>query len=181
VGKPSNRVETYIERIKTLHDHQVGIIGCFIFGLDHDTPDVFEKSYPFIQSQIEVPQLSLLTPFPGTALHRRMKREGRLLHEDWSEYDITHPVFRPRNMSVEELEQGFSWLCRRIHSFPAMVERALRFAGRRARVPHPRLGFTSRFSSVLAPNLIYRSLARIGRPRRPAGARPWWYQLPASV
>jgi len=46
--------------------------------------------------------------------------------------------------------------------FPAMVSRALRYALR----GHPRLEVGSRISSVLAPNLVYNRLWRIGRDRR---------------
>jgi hypothetical protein len=160
-------VETYIERIQTLHDHDVSIFGCFIFGLDHDRPDVFEQTRSFIEEQIDVPQISMLTPFPGTALYRRLRREGRLLHEDWSQYDITHAVFRPIGMSPEELDAGYFELCRRVYAFPALLKRALRHASRRtASFSHPRMTFGSRISSVLAPNVIYGQLPKIGRPRR---------------
>jgi radical SAM superfamily enzyme YgiQ (UPF0313 family) len=165
VGKPSNDVETYLERIQTLHDHDVSLIGCFIFGLDHDGPEVFERTRPFIEENIDVPQISLLTPFPGTALHRQMKREGRLLHEDWSQYDITHVVFRPRGMTPEQADAGYLSLTQHVYSYPAILARALRHASRRRRYANPRLTFSSRFSSVLAPNLIYRCLPRVGRGR----------------
>lgn len=186
VGKPSNNVETYIERIQTLHDHDISIFGCFIFGLDHDGPDVFEQTRGFIEEQIDVPQISLLTPFPGTALYRRLKREGRLLHEDWSQYDITHAVFRPLGMTSEQLDEGYVELCERVYAFPAMLKRALRHASRRTSYSHPRMTFGSRISSVFAPNLIYSRLPQIGRQRRSwlddlkeLQWRPWRWSLPS--
>jgi radical SAM superfamily enzyme YgiQ (UPF0313 family) len=165
VGKPSNTVETYIRQIETLHRHGIAIIGCFIFGLDHDDHDVFDHTARFIERYIEVPQISLLTPFPGTPLHHRMAREGRLLHKDWSQYDITHVVFRPTNMTPEELELGYRQLSRRLFSWPAILSRSLRYALRPAQVHQSGFGRTSRFTSVLAPNLVYGSLCRIGRDR----------------
>jgi radical SAM superfamily enzyme YgiQ (UPF0313 family) len=175
MGKPSNHVETYLERIQTLHQHDVSLIGCFIFGLDHDGPGVFEQTRRFIEDNIEVPQISLLTPFPGTALYRQMKREGRLLHEDWSKYDITHVVFKPKGMSPAEAEAGYVELADRICSYPAILRRALRHAARRGRrYSHPRLSFSSRFSSVFAPNLIYRCLLQVGRrASAPLTLEPW--------
>jgi len=168
VGKPSNQVETYIEHIETLHQHDVALIGCFIFGLDHDGPGVFEQTWPFIDRYIDVPQISMLTPFPGTALYRQIKREGRLLHEDWSRYDITHCVHEPKGMSARELEQGFAWLNERTFSWPAMIRRCLRRAAHPRVYSHPGLTFSGRASATLAPNLIYRSLCNIGR-----GEQPW--------
>ena len=172
VGKPSNQVQTYIRQIETLQRHGIAIIGCFIFGLDHDGPDVFDRTARFIQRWIDIPQVSVLTPFPGTPLHRRMEREGRLLHRDWPCYDITHVVFRPRSISPEALERGYRRLVRRLFSWPAVVSRALRYAARPTVIPR-RASFASRFSSVLAPNLIYGNLTRIGGDARheTAGSR----------
>jgi radical SAM superfamily enzyme YgiQ (UPF0313 family) len=167
MGKPCNRVETYAEQITTLHQHGIANIGCFIFGLDHDGPDVFEKTWSFIDRYIDVPQITLLTPFPGTALHRRLKREGRLLHEDWSKYDVTHVVFRPMSMSTQQLEQGYHWLVKRTYSTASILKRALRHATRSVDYLHPRMTRVGQFSLVLAPNLIYRSLSNIGRHDEP--------------
>ena len=169
MGKPSNQVESYIEHIETLHQHDVSLIGCFIFGLDHDGPEVFEQTWPFIDRHIDIPQISMLTPFPGTALHRQMKREGRLLHEDWSRYDLTHCVFQPQNMSPGELEQGFAWLNERIFSWPAMIRRCLRRATHPRVHSHSGLTFSGRVGAALAPNLIYRSLSNIGRGEQLTG------------
>jgi hypothetical protein len=48
------------------------------------------------------------TPFPGTALYRRLASAGRLLPErDWSHYTLFDVAYQPDQMSVEELEQGF--------------------------------------------------------------------------
>jgi radical SAM superfamily enzyme YgiQ (UPF0313 family) len=162
LGKPCNRVETYAEQITTLHRQGIANIGCFMFGLDHDGPDVFARTWSFIDQYIDVPQITLLTPFPGTALHRRLRREGRLLHEDWSKYDVTHVVFRPLSMSTQQLEQGYRWLVRRTYSTANILKRALKHATRSMDYLHPRMTRGGLFSLVLAPNLIYRSLSNIG-------------------
>jgi radical SAM superfamily enzyme YgiQ (UPF0313 family) len=97
----------FIERI---HDHGIGIQGAFIFGFDDDDPGVFERTVAFIHRQrIELPTLSLLTPFPGTRLWERLNREGRIFDRDWSHYDMSRVVFRPARMTPEELQQGYLW------------------------------------------------------------------------
>lgn len=160
VGKQhANDVATYVRQIDTLHDYGLSIIGCFIFGLDHDSPDVFDRTADFIERHIDIPQVSLLTPFPGTQQYRQMQREGRLLHEDWSKYDITNVVFRPRSMSVDALEQGFRNLTDRIYAYPEIMRRALRHAARRPRYMFPSMSRRTRFTSVLSPNLVYRTLS----------------------
>ena len=92
-----------------------------------------------------------------------MKRQERLLHEDWSRYDLTHCVFRPRNMSPDELEQGFAWLSERVFSWPAIIRRCLSRAAHPRVLGHRGLTFSGRVGATLAPNMIYRSLSTIGR------------------
>lgn len=158
VGKTGNRTEEYVPRIEALHRHGIQIIGCFIFGLDNDTPEVFERTAEFVERYVDVPQLSVLTPFPGTALFARLEREGRILHRDWSRYDITHVVFRPKRMSPRELEIGYREILRRTFGWGRMFLRAARTASRPVE-PWIRMDrFPSRWLSALGPNIVYGSL-----------------------
>ncbi|MFH1269294.1 MAG: radical SAM protein [Planctomycetota bacterium] len=100
----------YADVVKRLHDHGIGIQGCFVFGFDHDDPSVFERTVEFVDKvKIDLPRYAAVTPFPGTALYRKLESEGRLLHRDWSLYDVEHVVFQPRNMSPEQLQEGLQW------------------------------------------------------------------------
>jgi len=166
VGKPCNAVKLYEEWIDSLHRHGIGIIGCFMFGLDTDTPETFEITERFIHKWVDVPQISLLTPFPGTALYRQFKREGRLLHEDWSRYDITHLTFKPKNMTVEEMDARYRKLTRNSYTNSAILGRSLRYAFRNTVNGFPKMSRLSRFTLMLAPNLIYKRLCNVGGLQR---------------
>jgi radical SAM superfamily enzyme YgiQ (UPF0313 family) len=96
--------------IKKIHAAHIGIQGSFIFGFDQDTPEVFQEVVDFIQqNHIEVPNVNILTPFPGTELYANMEKEGRILHRKWPLYDMNHVVFEPQGMTAEQLQQGFVW------------------------------------------------------------------------
>ncbi len=96
--------------IKTIRDHQIGIHGSFIFGFDGDDPTVFKKTVEFVQkNRIELPTFSILTPFPGTPLRKRLEEEGRIVDNDWSHYDMSHVVFKPKKMTAQELQEGYLW------------------------------------------------------------------------
>ena len=96
--------------VRTIQHHQIGIHGSFIFGFDGDDPAVFKKTVEFVQkSNMELPTFSILTPFPGTPLLRRLEEEGRIIDRDWSHYDMSHVVFKPRKMTVQELQEGYLW------------------------------------------------------------------------
>jgi radical SAM superfamily enzyme YgiQ (UPF0313 family) len=96
--------------IKTIQDHQIGIQGSFIFGFDEDDAAIFKKTVEFVQkNNIELPTFSILTPFPGTPLEKRLEEEGRILDRDWSHYDMSHVVYRPKRMTAQELQEGYLW------------------------------------------------------------------------
>jgi radical SAM superfamily enzyme YgiQ (UPF0313 family) len=111
---PKNRAygtpEAMAQAVDRIHEHGIGIQGSFIFGFDSDTPEVFHETVSFIQdTEIELPHMCILTPFPGTPLFDALDSKGRIIHKDWSCYDMNHVVFRPQNMSPEVLQQGYAW------------------------------------------------------------------------
>ncbi len=162
IGKYANNTD-YVAPIERLHAHGIGLIGCFIMGLDDDGPGVFDETWRFIRAYIDVPQISLLTPYPGTLLHQRMAAAGRLLTTDWSRYDITSVVMQPQHMSGLALEEAYTDLVNKVYAWPEMLRRALRYATRRTCNGGPGFGFRERFTSILAPNMIYRRLSLINR------------------
>jgi radical SAM superfamily enzyme YgiQ (UPF0313 family) len=111
--------------VKVIHEAGIGIQGSFIFGFDHDTPEVFAEVASFIQAnEIEVPNVNILTPFPGTRLYDQIAAEGRILHHDWDKYDMNNVVYQPRGMTVEELRQGYAWTLKYLSS-PTVILRRL--------------------------------------------------------
>jgi radical SAM superfamily enzyme YgiQ (UPF0313 family) len=83
VGKRVNRPGEYMEVVQRIHDHGIGIDGSFVFGFDTDDEGVFDRTLEFVlKAKLEVTYFSILTPYPGTRLHRRLKEQGRLLNQD---------------------------------------------------------------------------------------------------
>ena len=94
-----------------------GMADSIVLGFDHDRPDVFEKTVAWIEeARLECATFHVLTPYPGMLLFRQMETEGRLLHKDWSLYDTSHVVFRPRHMTAEELSEGYARCYERVFS-----------------------------------------------------------------
>ena len=124
MGKRTNKVERYEAGIKRLHDHGIGVHASFVFGYDYDDPSVFENFITFAnRNRIDGAFLPLLTPFPGTRIHQRLRQEGRILTEDWSKYDMATVVFKPKAMTVEQLQEGFWWVNKEFYSLRSMARR----------------------------------------------------------
>jgi radical SAM superfamily enzyme YgiQ (UPF0313 family) len=123
------RCGRYLESIERIQSRGVSVNGCFIVGLDTHTPDVFPNLKDFIDRSglLEV-QITVLTPFPGTPLYDRLRREDRLLADgDWDRCTLFDVNFVPKRMSVADLEQGLMWLFREVYSEPQYLARQRRY------------------------------------------------------
>jgi len=124
VGKRFNPVEKYGELVGRLHDAGIAVVGSFMFGLDGDDEDTFERTAEFAESaEIDVGQFSILTPLPGTRLRRELEDAGRIIDRDWSNYNGSHVTFQPLGMSTERLEAGFQWVYERFYSWKSIMRR----------------------------------------------------------
>ncbi len=122
--KKTPKTADYARRVRMLHDNGIQVNGSFVLGFDHDRPDVFPRTANWIEeNRLECATFHILTPYPATPLFRQMETEGRLLHRDWSLYDTAHAVFRPKNMSPEELEEGYAWIYQRLFSHASIWRR----------------------------------------------------------
>ena len=146
VKKKENKVDKYKEWIKTIRKHGMAINGLFIFGFDHDAPDVFDRTLEALnQLEIDVAEFNILTPLPGTPLFDNMEREGRILTKDWSKYTQTQVVFEPKNMTPKELYEGTKRVIKEFHTYNNMIKRWSRL---------PKLAFsTSMIASMIAMNM----------------------------
>ena len=122
--KGFNSPENFVKLVDTLHAHGIALQGCFVFGLDDDQPDVFEKTAAFaVEAGIDLPRFAIVTPFPNTGLYKRLMSEGRITTRDWSMYDGQHVVFRPKNMSASELMHGTEAAWKSAYSVRSIVKR----------------------------------------------------------
>ena len=103
-NKKQNR-EEIISCIRTVRDHGIHIHGMFVLGADTDDVETIRGTVDFATGLgIDTIQFLILTPLPGTPLFHDMMENGRLLHRDWSKYDVQHAVFTPRRMSPATLQ-----------------------------------------------------------------------------
>ena len=113
------------------------INGSFVFGMDHDDESVFERTVEWAIGQgIETATFHILTPYPGTALYKRVAAQGRLITDDWDVYDTRHAVFRPSHMSADALESGYRRAYRDFYRWSSIIQGAWTHEGVRDGLRH---------------------------------------------
>jgi radical SAM superfamily enzyme YgiQ (UPF0313 family) len=128
VSKIKNLKIDFYEAMRRFHGEGFGILGSFVFGFDYENKEVFEQTLAFImKGRMDVVQLRILTPYPGTRLYQRLLSEGRLLVPDWwlRGYPPDTLLFQPKSMTADELIRGYARLNRQAYSSGAMLKRFL--------------------------------------------------------
>ena len=106
-GKGTNQVDNYAKAIQKIKDHGMLVAGFFIFGLDHDTTDTFDRTLQAIFDWgLDEASFSIITPYPGTRLFERLESEGRIISHDWSRYEEGKINIKPKLMTEKELLDG---------------------------------------------------------------------------
>jgi radical SAM superfamily enzyme YgiQ (UPF0313 family) len=135
--KYQNIGRDYAAAVRRLHELGVMVNGSFVFGMDHDGPDVFERTVEWaIEQGIETATFHILTPYPDTALHERMDAADRLLHRDWDLYDTRHVVFKPARLTPSELEAGYWRAYSDFYRWGSILRGALQKETLRGRLRH---------------------------------------------
>lgn len=116
--------EGHLPALRRIQEAGVGVMGLFIVGYDHDTPDVFEAIRDFIvEAELFDVDFAVLCPLPGTPLFHRLRQEGRILTENWDLYTWMHVNYEPKNMTPEQLQEGLLWLFREICTVEWLLRR----------------------------------------------------------
>ena len=131
VNWKAERLPKYLEAIAKIQSRGVSVCGCFIVGLDSDTPEIFDEIREFVaRSRLLEVQITILTPFPGTRLYDRLARESRLLYPGaWDRCTLFDVNFRPRGMTVEALEDGVMALWRDTWNAETFAARKRQYRG----------------------------------------------------
>jgi radical SAM superfamily enzyme YgiQ (UPF0313 family) len=129
-GKKQNRPSEYLDTMAMLHEHGMAAWGSFVFGFDTDDPECFDRTLDFaIRAKLTMANFSLLTPYPGTHLYRRLQAEGRLVDPTWwlsGDHEAEAPHFLPKRISREQLREGWLRAKERFYSWGSMWQRSMR-------------------------------------------------------
>ncbi|WP_420458364.1 B12-binding domain-containing radical SAM protein [Neolewinella sp.] len=125
-NKKQNLKKDYEAATQRLHDLGILINGSFVFGLDDDGPDVFERTVDWgVRNGLTTATYHILTPYPGTNLYGQMERNGRLLTRNWDLYDTRHVVYQTTKLSAQKLKAGYDWAYREFYSWKNIAAASL--------------------------------------------------------
>lgn len=104
-NKRQNKVRMYKDAIEAVHKRGIAVMAGFIAGFDGDSPaSIIEMADNLYAIGVDVPFLSILTPYKGTELYAKMVQQGRMIDErGWEFYNGYNVTFHPKNMTAQEL------------------------------------------------------------------------------
>jgi radical SAM superfamily enzyme YgiQ (UPF0313 family) len=101
-------VENYGKVVDTFHKYGIGVLGAFIIGNNYESSSYYKELADFlVHSGIDIVQLTLLTPLPGTRLMEQLQEENRLIYqnfpEDWDKYRFSYMVHQPKGIDIDTI------------------------------------------------------------------------------
>jgi radical SAM superfamily enzyme YgiQ (UPF0313 family) len=140
--------------VRRIQRHGILVAGSFIIGLDVDRPGIGKRiAEAASEYGLDVINVLLLTPLPGTRLWDQMKSEDRIaldaFPEDWRYYTLNFPVARYKHLSPDGIMEEMISCSRSFYSMPRILRRVSKNLWQRRK---PLLSLVS--------NLSYRSNTR---------------------
>ncbi len=107
-NKKQNLARDYAAVTRRLSDLGIMINGSFVFGMDGDDADVFDRTVDWaVRHGVTTATFHIQTPYPGTRLYQQLAAQGRITSHDWDLYDTRHVVYRPARLSPAALKAGY--------------------------------------------------------------------------
>jgi len=182
--KLQNQGRNLIADIRKLNHAGMEVQGGFIVGFDADPSSIFQRQMDFIQkSGIVTAMVGILQSVPGTRLHERLGKEGRLLGSATGNNSDGSINFVTR-MPPHLLQDGYRWLMVQLYHPKAFYSRVNGFLAQfNGRIQPGSL----KFSNLLAFVRASVRLGIVGRERLEYWkllARTLWHRprmLPMAV
>ncbi len=172
-NKRQNKVENYKKAVSEIRKRGIAVMAGFIAGFDHDDEEsIVEMADRLMDIGVDVPFLSIMTPFRGTSIYSQFKMEDRMLEDrGWSFFNGYNVAFKPKQINEFELLKAHRSLWKKCFSFGYSVRRIFRGLSLRS----------GAFLLVLFMNTFY-CLKRL-RKNYPIdmSKREEWHDMPTSI
>ena len=123
IQKPIDR-ERYKRTVQIAHEHGIEVRGSFIIGCPDETMESMKATLAFAKElDLDLFQLSILTPYPGTQVYRDALEKGLLLHTDWDWYGQGAVIMDNPNLPAEEIYKFEKYALRSFYLRPKQILR----------------------------------------------------------
>ncbi|WP_162055235.1 B12-binding domain-containing radical SAM protein [Pontibacter pamirensis] len=104
-NKRQNKIAHYKVAVKEIRKRGIAVMAGFIAGFDHDDEkSIIHMADQLMEIGIDVPFLSIMTPFKGTPIYTKLNQEGRILSQrNWNFYNGYNVAFKPKKLSEAQL------------------------------------------------------------------------------
>ncbi|MFO7607167.1 MAG: radical SAM protein [Desulfurivibrionaceae bacterium] len=109
----ANLAAVNTESISILHEIGITIIGDFIVSPDYGQADFDRLGEYITANKVDLPMITVMTPLPGTKLHREMR--DRITIDDLDYYTLTNAVV-PTRLAEESFYRNYAALLREGHA-----------------------------------------------------------------
>jgi radical SAM superfamily enzyme YgiQ (UPF0313 family) len=102
--KGQNKITDYRTMLQAWHRAGVLTYAGYILGFPDDTPDTIRRDIEIIKRElpVDILELFILTPLPGSKDHQRLVEAGVPLDPDMNNYDLQHVTMDHPKMSRAE-------------------------------------------------------------------------------
>lgn len=119
--------------VRRIQRHGILVSGSFIIGIDTDRPGIAEVTARAAEQYgVDMANVLILTPLPGTKLYADMARQGRIIAdhfpEDWQYYTLGYPVARFAHFTWAEMVEEMNRFKDVFYSYPKILRRTFRIA-----------------------------------------------------
>ncbi len=119
-------LQSTIDAVNKIRERGIAVHASMIFGLDNDDLSIFDKTLEFMfKTKISSASFNILTPYPGTDVYERFKKQNRLITENWRFYDHCTATYIPKNMTVDQLVKGYMYVREEFFKFSSIFKRSL--------------------------------------------------------
>jgi radical SAM superfamily enzyme YgiQ (UPF0313 family) len=116
----------YERLLRNIQNAGIDLSTEMVVGADGDTLQSIKDTAKFIiDNKIVVPRFYILTPIPGTKYYKDMNVQNRIINHDIYSYNGSEAVHMPKNMSPQELTEGYWELYNEVFSIKSIFLRTI--------------------------------------------------------
>jgi len=116
-GKDETQLKRAYQAIAKCREVDIEPYTSFLYGQDDDDEATVDRMLEFAsRSGITKAEFAVWTPYPGTPSWHRLVKEERLLHREWNKYNDANCVYRPKQLTPDQVTQGYLRLWREFYA-----------------------------------------------------------------